>query len=140
MPIVRVVIAGAAAGLLSIMTSWLITGGLFHRFQALTPATWRPAEGAREYAAASAFNVVATMALTVLFAATGGLHAWDPGSHLLNGLLFGALAWLALPLPLLCTQALFVNFHRGVTIGSALDSLALCLLAGAAAGLLVAGH
>lgn len=140
MPMLRILVAGTAAGLLSILTSWLVTGALFHRFQALTPATWRPNEGPREYAAASAFNLVATLALTVLFAATGGVHAWRLGSPLLNGLLFGGLAWLALALPILGAQAVFVNIHRGVTTGLALDWLLLCLWTGAAAGIAVAGH
>jgi hypothetical protein len=42
MPIIRAVVAGAVAGMVSIFTSWLITGVLFHRYQRLTPATWRP--------------------------------------------------------------------------------------------------
>ena len=140
MPIVRMLVAGTAAGVLSILTSWLVTGTLFHRFQALTPATWRPNEGSREYTASSAFNLVATLMLTFLFAATGGVHAWDLGSPLLNGLLFGVLAWIALALPLLLSQAVFVNVHRGVTTGLALDWLLLCLWTGAAAGIVVAGH
>jgi hypothetical protein len=45
-------IPGLIAGVVSVFTSWLWMGVIFHRYQRETPETWRP-EGSRSYIAAS---------------------------------------------------------------------------------------
>jgi len=125
----RALLAGAGAGILSIFTSYLITAVLFHRYQRLTPATWRP-EGPREYALASGLNVLAGVLLALFFTATGGVGPLSGGSWLANGALFGALCWAAGAAPVLLSTAIFVNVHRGVIIGGLLDWLVAAILAG----------
>jgi hypothetical protein len=127
MSVIRVVGAGAIGGLLSILTSWLITGYLFHRFQRLTPETWRP-EGAKQYALSSVVQVLGGAAIGVFFFATGGLSRLGVAGWLPNGLVFGALAWLALVCPVHATNAVYVKLNRGVVVGLFLDSLAWALL------------
>jgi len=129
MVITRAAFGGLAGGFVSIFTSWLIVGVLFHRFQRATPATWR-SEGPKQYALASALNVFTGLALGVLLGATGGVSAVAESSWLVQGLVFGGLCWVSLPLPMQLTGALFVNFHRGFVLGSILDSLVTCLLCG----------
>ena len=129
MSLLRVVIAGAVGGFISIFTSWLITGTAFHRFQRLTPGTWR-AEGPRQYALSSLLQVLAGAAFGLLFFATGGPSHFGPASWLESGLLFGSLAWLAVACPTHAINAVYVNLHRGVVVG---------LLADALVGLLVVG-
>ncbi len=124
--------AGAVAGVASVFTSWAITGGLFHRYQRLTPDTWRP-EGPASYAVSSALNVVACVGIALLLTLSNGFPAgrflgWAP-----RGLLFGLLCWGALALPLTLIQSIYVRLHRGVIIGAILDSLVLCVMAGMAA-------
>jgi hypothetical protein len=114
--------------MVSIFTSWLITGVLFHRYQRLTPATWRP-EGPRQYALASGLNMLAAVMLALFFVATGGVPSITGGDWLANGMLFGALSWAALPAPILLSVALFVNLNRGVLMGLLLDWLIVSLLA-----------
>ena len=132
MHIPTALLAGAGAGVVSVFTSWLITGVLFHPYQRLTPATWRPVEGPRQYALASGITVSAALAISLLFALTGGVQPLIGSRWLANGLAFGALCWAALALPILSSVAVFVNLHRGVVVGLLLDWLLVSLLAGAA--------
>lgn len=135
--VTRVVVAGSIAGVAGIFSSWLITGVLFHSFQRLTPNTWRPEEGAKQYAGASALTVLAAFVVSVFFAATGGVHAWSMAPGIANGLLFGLLCWAAFAFPVVLSVALFVNLHRGFVLGLVLDWLVVSLFAGAAAGWLI---
>jgi len=133
MSLTRLVIAGAVGGFLSIFTSRLITGNLFHRYQRLTPETWRP-EGPKQYALSSLLQILEGAAVGALFFATGGLSVAPAASWPLRGLLFGSLAWLALACPVLLGSAIYVKLHRGVVVGLLLDSLlAVVLMSGACA-------
>jgi hypothetical protein len=133
MSLARVVVAGAVGGALSIVTSRLVTGVLFHRFQAFTPATWRR-EGPGQYLASSVLAVAAGAVVGLLFVATGGADGLGLTSWLARGLMFGFLLWLAVAVPSLVGTALYVNLHRGVVVGLLLDSLVgLALVSGACA-------
>ncbi len=137
MSLPHVVAAGAVAGVVSVLTSWAITGGLFHRYQRLTPDTWRQ-EGPSSYALSSALNIVECIGIGLLFALSTGFPAgrslgWAP-----RGLLFGMLCWGALVLPPTLIQSIYVRLHRGVVIGTLVDSLVLCILAAMAASWSVA--
>ena len=129
----RILIAGAVAGVLGVFTSWLVTGVAAHPYQRLTPATWRAAEGPRQYALASGATLLAALMIALFFGLTGGLHALAGAGWMLQGLVFGFLCWAALSAPVLFSIALFVNLHRGVVIGLLVDWLLVSLLAGLAA-------
>ena len=133
MPLTKIFFAGALAGVLGVLTSWLVTGVAFHPYQRLTPATWRATEGPRQYALASGATLLAALMIVLFFSLTGGLHALAGTGWLLQGFLFGALCWAALGVPVLFSIALFVNVHRGVVVGLLLDWLLVSLLAGLAA-------
>jgi hypothetical protein len=132
-PLTRLLLAGALAGLAGTMTSWLVTGNLFHRFQARTPATWRPTEGYTQYTLASVATLIAAVLIALMYGMTGGIAALDGAGWLVGGLAFGFVSWVALTAPVLCSMALFVNLHRGMVIGLLLDWLLVALLAGVAA-------
>ncbi len=128
MSLMRVVIAGAVGGFLSIFTSWLVTGYLFHGYQRRTPEAWRP-EGPKQYATSSIIQVLGGAAVGLLWFATGGAGRLGTTSWLLGGVLFGGLAWLAVACPIHVTTAVYVKVHRGVVAGLLLDSLlALCVV------------
>jgi hypothetical protein len=59
-------IPGLVAGVISVFTSWLLMGVIFHRFQRETPETWRP-EGSRSYIAASLLHILAAIGIACLF-------------------------------------------------------------------------
>ena len=126
-------VAGVVAGLVGVMTSWLVTGVIFHPYQRLTPATWRRPEGPREYAFASGTTVLAALMIAIFFALTGGVPALAGSNWVANGALFGFLCWFALGAPVLLSISLFVNIHAGVVIGLLLDWLVVSVLAGIAA-------
>jgi hypothetical protein len=59
------------------------------------------------------------------------------GQRLIAGLLFGLACFTALTLPVLLSDAIFVNFHRGFVVGSVVSSLLTCLACGAICALLM---
>ena len=128
----RILFAGLMSGVIGVFTSWLITGMLFHPFQARTPQTWRPSEGPRHYAAASGLTMLAALVITAFFAATGGLDGVT--GPITNGVYFGFLCWAALALPVILSSALFINLHKAFVAGLLLDWLVLSLVAGGIAG------
>ena len=125
-------VAGAVAGLFGVMTSWLVTGVMFHPYQRLTPGTWRLKEGPREYALASGATILAALIIAIFFALTGGVPTLAGSSWVANGALFGFLCWAALGVPVLMSMGVFVNVHVGVVIGLLLDWLLVSVLAGLA--------
>ena len=133
MAMTSMLMAGVVAGIAANLTGWLITGRLFHSFQASTPATWRAKEGTGHYTAAALLRIFACIQIAFAFAALNGAallvgHGWAA-----SGVLFGLLAWLALVLPVLLEIYVFVNWHRGMVTGLLLDWLVLCGLAGLSA-------
>jgi hypothetical protein len=120
-------VPGAIAGVVSIFTSWLWMGVIFHRFQIRTPNTWRP-ENNRSYALSSAIHFAACIAIATLFllvVQNGGVFAGGmPGA-----LRFGALIWMAVAAPLAIEAAVFVNLHPWVVVGQVVDWLTTCTLA-----------
>ncbi|HEY5087666.1 MAG TPA: hypothetical protein VII66_09945 [Gemmatimonadaceae bacterium] len=130
-PVVHVVIAGAAGGLVSIFTSWVFMGWLFHSYQRKTPDTWR-AEGPAQYALSSGVQVLAGAAVGLLFAMSGAATHYSGGSWMTSGFAFGALVWLAAAAPAQTINAIYVKIHRGVIIGELLDSLVGLLIVGCA--------
>ncbi len=120
-------VPGAIAGLVSIFTSWLWMGVVFHRFQMRTPNTWRP-ENNRSYALSSAIHFAACIAIATLFllvARTGGVFA----GGLQGALRFAAVIWMAVAAPLAIEAAVFVNLHPWVVVGQVVDWLTTCALA-----------
>jgi hypothetical protein len=118
---------GAVAGVISIFTSWIWMGLVFHRFQQRTPNTWRP-ENNRSYAMSSAIHFLACIAIATLFllvARMGGVFA----DGLPGAFRFAAVIWIAVAAPLAIEAAVFVNLHPWVVVGQVLDSLTTCTLA-----------
>ncbi|SRR6266581_3404551 len=59
-------IPGLIAGVISVFTSWLWMGVIFHRFQKETPET-RRAERSRNYIGASLLHILAAIGIACLF-------------------------------------------------------------------------
>jgi hypothetical protein len=127
MVLARIMIAGVVGGVISIFTSWLITGYLFHEYQRHTPETWRP-EGVRQYALSSLVQVLAGAPVGLLYFVTGGPARAAQQGWLMSGGSFGLFAWLGFACPVVLISAVYVRQHAGVTIGLLLDSLVGVLL------------
>ena len=112
---------GAIAGVLSILTSWLWMGVVFHKFQKLTPNTWRP-ENSRSYALSSAITFLGCIAIATVFllvARMGGVFAGGlPGA-----LRFAAVMWMALAAPIVVNAAVFINLHPWFVVGQVVNAL-----------------
>jgi hypothetical protein len=118
---------GAIAGIVSIFTSWIWMGVVFHRFQKITPNTWR-LENNRSYTLSSAIHFLTCIAIATLFllvARMGGVFAGGFG----GALRFAAVSWMALAAPVVIDAAVFVNLHPWVVVGQVVDSLTTSVLA-----------
>lgn len=118
---------GAIAGIVSIFTSWLWMGFVFHPFQNRTPNTWRPENG-RNYALSSAITFLSCIAIATVFllvARMGGVFAGGlPGA-----LRFAAVCWMALSAPLIVNAAVFINLHPWFVVGQVVNALTTSVLA-----------
>ena len=118
---------GAVAGLLAIVTSWFWMGFVFHRFQRLTPQTWR-LENNRSYILSSAITFLSCIAIATVFllvARMGGVFAGGlPGA-----LRFAAVVWMAWSAPLIVDAAIFINLHPWFVVGQVVNALTNSVLA-----------
>jgi hypothetical protein len=118
---------GAIAGILSIFTSWLWIGVMFHRFQKMTPNTWRP-ENNRSYGLSSAITFLSCIAIATVFllvARMGGVFAGGlPGA-----LRFAAVMWMALAAPSVVNAAVFINLHPWFVVAQVVNALTTSVLA-----------
>jgi hypothetical protein len=120
---------GAVAGIIAIFTSWFWIGFVFHRYQRLTPNTWRP-ENSRSYGLSSAITFLSCIAIATVFllvARMGGVFAGGlPGA-----LRFAAIAWMAWSAPLIVNAAVFINLHPWFVVGQVVNALTTSVLASA---------
>lgn len=118
---------GAIAGILAIFTSWFWMGYVFHRFQRLTPNTWRP-ENNRSYMLSSTVTFLSCIAIATVFllvARMGGVFA----GGLTGGLRFAAVVWMAWSAPLILNAAIFINLHPWFVVGQVVNALTNSVLA-----------
>ena len=116
-----------------IFIQWLFTGFLFHKYQALTPSTWRK-ESNRSYAASMLLSLFFAFMFTVVF------YFWKSrsgGLYLLDSIKFGLLCWLTFSVTAEVARAIYVNFSRMFVLGQCLSSLFEYVAAGIAAALLL---
>jgi hypothetical protein len=134
--IARILMAAAGSAVAGLVIAWVVVAWLFHDYQRLMPATWRP-EGPRGYFLSSCVTLASGFAFALLFAMTGTTLTARTGNWLLGGLLFGLACFVALPAPVILSQAIFVNLHRGFVAGLLLNSLLFCLVSGVICSLLI---
>jgi hypothetical protein len=135
--ILKVVVAGAIAGVLSNVTGYLITGRLFHPYQGRTPNTWRITESWVHYLHAAAARIVACIAIGFLYAALGRAAPTFAEDPIARGVSFGVIVWAVTILPLIHEVTQFVNWHRGFAVGLLLDWLVVYVLASVSAAVVL---
>ena len=121
-------VPGVIAGIVSIFTSWLWMGVIFHRYQRATPETWRR-EGPAQYSGASLLHFLAALAISVLFTLMLRFHVAVFAIGIRGAVSFAVCIWAALALPICIDSALFVRLHPLVVLGQILDWLTTSLLA-----------
>ena len=118
---------GGLAGLIAIFTGWFWMGFVFHRYQRLTPNTWRP-ENNRSYTLSSAITILTCIAIATVFllvARMGGVFA----GGVTGALRFAAVAWMALTAPFVVNAAVFINLHPWFVVGQVVNALTTSVLA-----------
>jgi hypothetical protein len=131
----KILAAGAIAGVVANITGFVITGMLFHRFQAETPNTWRAPESWTHYSLSAAIRLVACIAIALVYAGIGTGNYLGGANTLWRGAGFGVCLWAVLAVPLTLELALFVKWHRGFVVGLLLDWLVLCVVANVASSI-----
>jgi hypothetical protein len=104
---------------------WFFIGFLFHRFQALTPATWRK-ESNRSYLVSAVISFFFAFLFTTLF------YYWKStrgGMDLFAGLKFAGLCWLTFSVTLEIGNAVYVNYSPLFVLGKCLSSFVEYLVA-----------
>ena len=119
---------GLIAGVLSIFTSWMWMGFVFHRFQRETPETWR-AEGPRSYIAGIFFHFLAAIGIACLLTLFIRFGVGFFGTGILANLRFALCIWGAISLPIVLESAVFIRLHPLVVLGQLLDWLSTSVLA-----------
>jgi len=125
--------AGVVAGILSNITGYVITGRLFHPYQAQTPNTWRAAESYTHYLYSAGVRVLACIGIAILYGLVAASTSVFGSGAILGAAVFGISLWAVAVAPVIIEVALFVNWHRGFVAGLLLDWLIVCVVASIAA-------
>jgi hypothetical protein len=108
---------------ISVFTSWLWMGVIFHRYQRETPETSR-LEGSRSYITASLLHVLAAIGIACLFTLVVRFRVGIFAVGFQGSFYFAICIWGALALRILLESTFFVRLHRLVVIGRLFDWLA----------------
>jgi len=113
---------------------WFFIGFLFHKYQASTPATWRK-ENNRSYAASMLISLFFAFMFTIISL------IWksnlDGTMNIVDGIIFGAIFWLAFSVTAEIGNAIYVNYSRMFVVGKCLSSLVEYVVAGILASLIL---
>jgi hypothetical protein len=123
--------AAIAAGIVVSLTDWVFTGVLFHDKYFAHPEIWRKRNSEVPAIAFSALLGFVTCGAFIGACGAAGLHGYQPALGL------AGLCWLAMPMPLLVTNALYIKIHPLVVCSHALGWLVRLVVAALAAGWLL---
>lgn len=133
MVILKIVAGGVIAGVIANVTGYVISGRLFHAYQAKTPNTWRQVESWAHYLYAAAIRIACCIGIGLLYAAIGTQFSALADPAILRVVIFGSFVWAVTILPAALEVSLFVNWRLGFVVGLLLDWLVVCVLASVAA-------
>jgi hypothetical protein len=122
------IVPGLIAGALSILTSWLWMGVIFHRFQNLTPGTWRR-ETTLSYVVSSAIHMLTAITIAIFFSVLKQHAPNFLGTGLQHVIGFAFVVWAVFAVPIILDTAIFVRLHPMVVVGQLFDWLTVSLLA-----------
>jgi hypothetical protein len=112
---------------------WFFIGFLFHKYQSLTPSTWRK-ENNRSYGASMIISLFFGFMFVTLF------YLWKKNygdMHLTDGIKLGAICWLTFSLTTEIGNGIYVNYSRMFVLGKCLSSLVEYIVAGMLAAALL---
>jgi hypothetical protein len=106
-------------------TDWFFMGFLFHERYKQHPEIWRSSVAAGNESKAIAWSVLLMLVTCMAFVYVTGVFAL-PG--LSRALTLAAGVWLAIPVPLLLTNSIFIKLHPLVAVSHSLGWLAKLLV------------
>ena len=121
-------VPGLLAGIISVFTSWLWMGVIFHPYQRASPEIWR-AEGPRNYALSSIVRVLSAIAIAVLYVLVARFHIGLFSDGIAGAFRFAAAIWIAFAAPVAIESAIYVRMHSMVVLGQVIDWLTTSILA-----------
>lgn len=121
-------IPGLIAGVLSVFTSWLWMGCVFHPFQKLTPQTWRTETGL-SHSLSSALHLVAAVGIALFYTIVTSDESSAFAGGIAGAIRFAFIYWAIFALPILLSAAIYIKLHPLVVLGQLLDWLSTSLLA-----------
>lgn len=125
----RLLIAGIVGVGLGVLPDWFFFGVLFHEKSRAYPEVWRRWAGGPGENLAIAFSVILSFLTFFGFAYLYGAfspHGW------VAALRMATTVWVAVPLPLLIGNALFVKTHPAMVLAHSLGWLVKLLVAAVA--------
>ena len=131
----KLAVAVLVAGTLGSLTDWLFMGVLFHARYDTYPEVWWPEiRAGRDKAGIIWASVLGYLSTAAIVATCAIVHTQSVGL----ALLVAALAWLAGPFLVVVVNGMFIKIDSRITFAHCVGYLARFLLAGLAAGLVLA--
>jgi hypothetical protein len=125
------ILSAISIGFASTFIEWFFIGFLFHKYQALTPQTWRP-ESSKSY-------MYSTL-LSLLFGALFTLFYWKVGQHyvlregVLSHIKLGVICFACFSFVSGINSSIYVNYDKkftaGLLIASCLSYIAASIIGG----------
>jgi hypothetical protein len=134
MNIARVFVAAVAAAFVCSFTDWLFMGVLWHDKYLAYPEVWRRQAGDK---AGESKAVLWACLLNVLTCAVFAVVAARFRLNAAKDFKLAAALWIALPVPMLLGNALFIKIHPKITLAHCLGWLAKLVVCAAAAAALL---
>jgi hypothetical protein len=111
---------------------WLIIGFLFHKYQALTPQTWR-AENKTSYMYSTLLAFGFGILFTIFYQKIGSLYTGAGNSW--NDIKLGLICFACFGLILEMNNAIYINYDKGFVLANLTASLLNYIVAAIIAGL-----
>ncbi len=125
------ILCAVCIGIATVCIEWLIIGFLFHKSQALTPATWRP-ESKSSYMYSTLLSLLFGVFFT-LFYSKIGLHYVIP-KNLWSDCKLALICFACFSFILEVSNAIYINYSRnfvaGKLVASCLSYIAAAIIAG----------
>ena len=130
MSVIHYILSAVCIGFANTIIEWFIVGFLFHKYQALTPQTWRP-ESYKSYTYSTLLSFLFGVLFTFFYLKIGS-HYVLPGnvwSHIKLGIIcFAGFSFVSG-----INNALYVNYDKkfvaGLLIASCLNYIAAAIIA-----------
>jgi len=125
MSLTHYILAVVVAVVVCLLTDWLFMGLLFHKRYTQHPEVWRSSVAAGSDSKAVAWSMLLTVVTCMAFVYVIGAFVL-PGPSRALAVTVGV--WVAIPVPLLVTNSLFIKLHPLVAVSHCLGWLAKLLV------------